>query len=153
MKYIDTSAFVKHYGKSEIEKGRDKVTELISKAKNGEEVLISSVFMLGEAISVFDRWVRLKVITKEESEKIISKFLVDVRELNETGGLFLETVDPIFIMFSIDFILRYHVGMNDAVHLYTALINKNMIEEFISSDKMLNKAAEAEGLIVFDPEE
>jgi len=54
-------------------------------------------------------------------------------------------------MFSIDFITKHHIPINDAIHLYTALTSP--IEEFICSDKLLNQAAKKEGLNVFDPEE
>lgn len=152
MKYIDTSAFVKYYGEEEFEKGANKINGLIEKAKTGEVILVSSIFMLGEAISVFDKWTRLKIITEEESQKIISRFLSDVKELSGAGGLILEPIDSILIMFSIEFVMKHHVPVNDAIHLYTALTLTPEIEEFICSDEMLNKAAKEEGLNVYDPE-
>jgi len=66
MKYIDTSCFVKYYGTEEFEKGIDEITDLIDNAKKGKEILISSIFMIGEAVSTFDRWIRIKAITEEE---------------------------------------------------------------------------------------
>jgi len=153
MKYIDTSAFVKYYGNEEFEKGSDKITELIEKAKIGEEVLVSSVFMLGEAVSVFDRWVRLRLITEEESQKIISQFLEDIKELSDVRGLILEPVDTILIMFSMSFVVKYHIPINDAIHLYSAVTSTLGVKEFICSDKMLNRAAVEEGFEIFDPEE
>ena len=153
MKYIDTSGFVKYYGNEEFEKGIEKITTLIDNAKKGKEILISSIFMIGEAISTFDRWVRIKAITEEEFIKIIAKFLNDIKELNEVGALILETINPLFIMFSIEHIIKHHIPINDAIHLYTALTYKPEIEEFICSDENLIKAAEEEGLKVLNPEE
>lgn len=63
MKYLDTSAFVKYY--FEKEKGFEKISGLIEEAKVGKESLISSIFVVGEAISVFDKWVRLKLISEQ----------------------------------------------------------------------------------------
>ena len=57
MKYIDTSAFVKYFGDPEVERGGEKVGNIISQAKRGDFILISSFLMIGEAISVFDKWV------------------------------------------------------------------------------------------------
>ena len=153
MKYVDTSAFIKYYGKEEFEKGADKIIELIEKVKTGKEILVSSIFMLGESVSVFDRWVRQKIISEEESQKIISRFLTDIKELTEFGGLILEPIDSILFMLSIDFIVKHHIPINDAIHLYTALTLTPKIEEFICSDDILNKAAEKEGLKIFNPEE
>ena len=153
MKYIDTSAFVKYYGKEESEKGVEKITELINKAKAGEEELTSSVFMVGEAISVFDRWVSLKIINEKELNMIISKFSKDIEELVESNGLTLQGIDTALILFSTEIILKHHIPINDSIHLHTALNISPKIEEFICSDKNLNDAAKKENLIVFDPED
>ena len=152
MKYIDTSCFVKYYGTEEFEKGIDEITDLIDNAKKGKEILISSIFMIGEAVSTFDRWIRIKAITEEEFIKIITRFFNDIKELNEIGSLILETINPLFIMFSIEHIIKHHISINDSIHLYTALTYKPEIEEFICSDENLIRAAEEENLKVFDPE-
>lgn len=41
MKYLDTSAFVKYYGSPDLEKGVDFITQLIEKALNGGEILVT----------------------------------------------------------------------------------------------------------------
>ncbi len=71
MKYIDTSALVKYYGSEEHEKGFAEIKKLVDEAKAGNEQLISSYFIVGEAVSVFDKWVRYKLISGKESEGII----------------------------------------------------------------------------------
>lgn len=146
MKYIDTSALVKYYGNPEFEKGIDKITDLIEKAKQGKEVLVTSIFTIGEAVSVFDRWIRIKAITEEEFSKIIARFLVDIEKLNNAGGLIIESINPLSIIFSIDHIIKHHIPINDSLHLYTALTLKHEIEQFISSDEMQLNAAKKEGL-------
>ena len=152
MRYIDTSAFVKYYGKVGVEKGSDKIIELIENAKKGNAVLISSILFIGETVSVFDKWSRIKALTEEESSKLISDFLNDIIELFEVGTLIIENVSPMNIISSLDLIIRHHIPINDAIHLYTALTHKQNIEKFICSDKSLIKAAEKEGLNVFNPE-
>jgi len=54
IRYIDTSAFVKYYGKPEFEKGVEKVEIMINEAREGDCILISSILMTGEAVSAFD---------------------------------------------------------------------------------------------------
>ncbi len=152
MKYIDTSALVKYYGNPEFEKGIDEITDLIEKANQGKEVLVTSIFTIGEAVSVFDRWIRIKAITEEEFSKIIARFLVDIEKLNNTGGLIIESINPLSIIFSIEHIIKHHMPINDSLHLYTALTLKLQIEQFISSDEMQLNAAKKEGLCTWNPE-
>jgi len=77
----------------------------------------------------------------------------DIKELVDANSIILEDINSIYMVSAIDYIINYHLTVNDSLHLYTALVNKNKIEEFISSDKNLNVAAEKEGLKVFNPEE
>ena len=151
MKYLDTSAFVKYY--YEEEKGFDKVSKLIEEAKDGKESLISSILVVGEAISVFDKWVRLKLITQEELDGVIKRFLADVKQMADVGSLILEPISTAVVIFCLEIIVKHHISINDAIHLYTALTNKNLIGQFVCSDKMLLEAAKNEGLEVENPGE
>ena len=153
MKYIDTSAFVKWYGKEPFEKGAGVIVTLMQKVCTGEVTLISSFLMVGEAISTFDKWLRIKVITVEEFNSLVSRFVTDIKELSENGFLFLETVNPAVIMSAVDYIIKYHIPVNDAMHLHSAVVWQHDIDEFICSDRLLKTAAQKEGLAVSDPED
>ncbi|MBI2144501.1 type II toxin-antitoxin system VapC family toxin [Candidatus Woesearchaeota archaeon] len=153
MKYTDTSAFVKRYGNEENEKGIITVSELIEAARNGEETLLSNFLIIGESISTFDKWVRQKAISQNELDRLIKKFLADISELHEKGTLILEPVSSSTILFCLELITKHHISLNDALHLYTALTNREMVELFVCSDENLLNAAKAEGLNVFNPEE
>lgn len=106
MKYTDTSAFVKRYGNEENEKGIRVISELIEAARNREETLLSNFLIIGEAISVFDKWVRKKAISQNELDMLIKKFLADVSELYEKGTLILEPVSSSTILFCHDNLLN-----------------------------------------------
>ena len=153
MNYIDTSSFVKYYRFESDEKGADKIIELIEDAKKGKVALISSFLLVGECISVFDKWVRYKFISAEESDKTIKKFIRDVQELSITGILTLESVSTSTITNCLDLITKHHLSINDSIHLFAALSNKAQIEKFICSDNNLIKAAEKEGFEVLNPED
>lgn len=153
MRYVDTSAFVKYYGSEEFEIGIEKVTALLEDAKQGKELLVSSIFMIGEAISAFDKWLRIKAISEEELNSIIKRFFKDMKDLTESGSLVLEPINSLVIAFSIELILKHNITINDAIHLYTALTYKPEIDEFVCADNILLGAAEKEGLKVFNPEE
>jgi len=153
MKYIDTSAFVKYYSEESTEKGSDRIKELIDKAKGGEEILITSIMLIGESVSVFDKWLRLKLLEKEDFTELLAIFTNDIKELTAVGGLVLEGINILLITASIDYIVKYGLSLNDSLHLLSALLNKKDIEEFICSDKQLLNAANKEGLRAWNPED
>ena len=109
--------------------------------------------MIGEAISVFDKWVRRGYITEDELNKVLGKFFAVVEKLSEKGGLILANLDTLNIAFSIEYILKHNIPINDAIHLYAALARRSSIDEFICSDKNLKRAAEEEGFKILDPKE
>ncbi|MBI3412685.1 MAG: type II toxin-antitoxin system VapC family toxin [Candidatus Aenigmarchaeota archaeon] len=152
MRYIDSSAFVKYYSEESAEKGANIVKEIIDNAKEGRETLISSILLVGEVISAFDKWARTGILSKENCTKTIAVFVNDIKELTEKNTIVLEDVRSIGMISAVDYIVNYHLTVNDAIHLYTALINKDKIECFVSSDNNLNTAAKKSGLKVFDPE-
>ncbi len=151
MKYIDTSAFVKYYGNPKFEKGVLQMSDLFENAKSGKEILITSIFTIGEIISVFDRWVRIKAITNEDFIKILIRLVSDLEELINLKSLVVDGINSEMVSHSFEYIPKYHISINDSLHLYTALSNKN-IKEFFSSDENLNKAATNEGLDVINPD-
>jgi predicted nucleic acid-binding protein len=152
MKYIDTSAFVKYYADESLEKGASEIQIIIEDAKNGKEKLTSSILLVGETVSVFDRWLRLNLINKLERDKLVSQFFDDLNELLDTGGLILDPLSSLSVTNSIDLILAHHVAINDALHLHSLLSRRSSITTFICSDEHLLKAAEAENVITWNPE-
>ena len=151
MKYLDTSAFVKHYRAKE--EGSDLINKLIEDAKAGKEQLVSSFIIIGEIISVFDKWTRLKFISKEECDELVKIFLREIKELSDAEILILEHVSTSTITNCIDLITKHHLSLNDSIHLFTALGNKTLIDTFVCSDEVLIKAAKKEGFSIINPEE
>ena len=151
MKYLDTSAFVKHYRSNE--DGSGIINKLLDDARDGKEQLISSFIVIGETVSVFDKWARYKYISSDECAELVKIFLKDVKELNDAGILVLEHISTSTIANCLDLITKHHLSMNDAIHLFTALGNKTLIDQFICSDDLLLKAAKSEGFKAFNPEE
>ena len=151
MKYLDTSAFVKHYRAEE--KGSGIINKLVDDAKAGKNQLVSSFIVIGEIISVFDKWTRYKYISSDECAELVKIFVREIKELNDAGILLLEHVSTATITDCLDLITGHHLSLNDSMHLFTALGNKTLIDQFICSDKGLIKAAREEGLEVLNPEE
>ena len=151
MNYLDTSAFVKNYRNEE--KGSIVVQKLINDAKAGKEQIVSSFFVVGETVSVLDKWTRYKYISDEECFALIKTFLGDLRDLFDGGALSLEPVSTSAILNCLELITKHHISMNDAIHLYTALASVTPLGLFVCSDGNLLRAAKAEGLKVLNPEE
>ena len=84
---------------------------------------------------------------------MLGRFFSVIEGLGEKGALILADVDTLNIAFSIEYILKHNIPINDAIHLYAALARKSSIDEFVCSDKNLKRAAEGEGFNIFDPEE
>lgn len=72
--------------------------------------------------------------------------------MEESESIELESVTTLTVIFSVDYIVKHHLTVNDALHLYAALLHKDKIDTFICSDKNLIKAAEKEGMITLNPE-
>lgn len=153
MWYIDSSAFVKYYCDESAEKGARKVVDLLEDVKRSKEKLISSIILIGEVVSAFDKRLRRKILTREQFDESTGEFARDIQKLSESGSIVFEEITLINITSAVDFIVKYHLPVNDALHLYAALANSDKISEFVSSDKSLNAAAIAEGLKVLNPEE
>ena len=153
MEYIDSSVFAKCYADEKLEKGADKAREEIEKSRRGEEILVSSILLIGEVVSIFDKWHRRHILSEDELREQLSLFVEDIIELTNNGGLILEPISPLIFISSVRFITQYHISVGDAIHLYTALMYLPRNEEFLCSDKNLNLAATAEKFIVNDPEE
>ena len=153
MNYLDTSSFVKYYRYESDEKGANEIIRLIDDAKRGKVMLISSFLLIGECVSVFDKWVRYKFISYQESDQTIKKFIRDVQELSNSGMLTLESVSTSTITNCLDLITKHHLSINDAIHLFAALSNKAQIDKFICCDSILINAAKKEGFKVLNPED
>ena len=150
MNYLDTSAFVKLFRTKE--EGSGIVNKLVEEAKAGKELLVSSFIMIGEVISVFDKWTRYKYISEAERAELVKVFLRELKELTDAGALTLEHVSTSTVANCLDLIIAHHLSLNDAIHLFTALSNKAQIRQFICSDEALIKAARKEGFSVINPE-
>src|SRR3989338_2412837 len=152
MKYIDTSAFVKYFSEENAEKGSDKI-KLIVDTSNKDDAIISSILLVVEVVSVFDKWVRLKLLEKDMLSETVGEFSNMLKNFVDDGRLVLEDVSSAFIVSAVDYVVKHHIPINDALHLASALLHRDEIECFISADKNLNEAAKKEGLNVVNPEE
>lgn len=151
MEYIDSSAFVKYYAEEDFEAGAEKVQKLINDAKRGKVVLKSSVILVGECVSAFDRWLRMGIFDEEKFNKVITEFLKDVAELRNKKSLVLDDISTPVVINCVGYVISHHLSLNDAIHLYTTISDAKGITRFVCADKNLIVAAQREGFEIFDP--
>jgi len=151
MKYLDTSAYIKYYSDEESEAGAKQVQEVIDNADR-ESGVISSAMLIGESVSVLDKWRRMGILTEEEFKSVLSDLVLDFKDFVEEEKLHIEDVNIVRIKAAVDQIVEHGLPINDALHLHAALLNKDKMEEFYCSDKNLKEAAKEEGFNVIDPE-
>ena len=144
--YLDTSALLKRYvhevGSSWI---RSRMTTAAS--------LISSQLLIVEAISAFNRRAREGVLSQAEYRRLRDIFREDCR----TAYQIVPLVDPIVDLACV-LLEHYPLRAYDAVHLATAVTVQWSLQRrrlspliFLSADDRLNRAAQAEGLAVDNP--
>jgi predicted nucleic acid-binding protein len=140
--YLDTSALVKLYID---EVGSNRIKEIVLSDKHN--VFISKITG-AEVAAAFSRRRRMKDITEEDYDEILSDFLSDFERLFAKS----EVTDSV-ISLAIELTKRRALRGYDAVQLASAIMLSSEINEglnFISADVDLNGMAKAEGLVVED---
>lgn len=135
--YCDTSALIKRYVEED-------GTEEIDKLWQSSNFIASSIVSYAETVATFRRKWREGIFSDRAFKETVDKFREDysslilvpvTNELNSTIEMLLE---------------RYPLKGFDAIHLASALIFKksgfNLF--FACFDRILNKAAENEGLLI-----
>jgi len=153
--YMDSSGLVKHYLP---ETGSAWVSSLIDATTPSGEwpnaVFLSKIGVVEVAAAIARRH-RMGQITTESKASLVTVFLDDC-----LGRFSTLNLDDLVIGTAVNFTQRHPLRGYDAVHLSTALmLNKALIDEalepltFVSADDVLCQAAEAEGLMVENPNE
>ena len=152
--YFDSSALVKYYI---IELGAHWVKILVDDRAGDEwrNAVATSSLSVAEVVAAFTKRHRMREISEGLKAALISRFLRDGRQrctLLEADSTVIDT--------AVQLIQRHPLRAYDAVQLASALIlNNALIADklpsitFVSADKALCKAAQAEGLQSENPNE
>ena len=150
--YIDSSAYVKYYGKTEFEKGADVIERIMSEVKSRQHVLFSSYWGLPEVVAAIDSWERKKYISPKEKRLLYSRLVGDMLDWLEKGRLvFIGVPHERYLRLEfLRFIKDEHLSPGDALHLYTAnLIQPDLL---VTTDSNQIRVARSLGLKSFNPE-
>lgn len=157
MLYVDSSALVKHYVR---EPGSAGLNAKLNEASLHRPGVFVSVLGYAEILATFARRLRENPRLKRQTELLRKEFrddwMFELTLVELAAGVLL------FIPSLVD---KYPLKCSDAIHLASALWLRDALRltkefgpadrslTFVSADKQLNRAASAEGLQVFDPQE
>jgi predicted nucleic acid-binding protein len=139
--YLDTSAIVKRYV---FEKHSDYVVELYDSSLDGEVELSFSLWNVGEALGVFDRYLRRGILTEEAWRAARRNFLGETRRLVSLGVLKVVGITADLLKESWRLIEKHHIYQADALQITSARYVKADI--LVTADKNLCRVAGEEGL-------
>ncbi len=149
--YFDSSAAVKRYA---LEKGSSWVKDLVEPAR-GNVIHLGQIGVV-EIAAALSKKVRTKELMQENYEAALQLFLTDVK--NEE----YLTVPPsdAIINLAVELTQRHPLRGYDAMHLATAVsLNPALLLGelppliFVTGDRVLREAAQAEGLVTENPDE
>lgn len=150
--YLDPSALVKRYHQEKGTKLVDRLFEELQPSPS-RHVGITSVWSIAESIAVLNRARNEFGIPEEEWQRLLATLTSEIRLFH-----FLEISDE-RVLWSIPYALSHNLNSADALHLKTLLDVKRALEGtsdqvlLVASDKRFLRAAQAEGIVTFNPEE
>jgi predicted nucleic acid-binding protein len=157
--YVDSSALVKHYIR---EQGTDALNAKLNQesARHPDPGIFISDIGFAEMLSAVARRVRMDPKLKKQMQMLQQQFIDDwmfeLTRVELTAGVlgFIPRLVTDHALTGADAIhLASALWLRDAVRLTAGFARAGQSLTFASSDSQLNRAALAEGLLVFDPED
>lgn len=139
--YLDSSAIVKRYV---LEKGSDTISKVYDKSLNGELILATSAWNIGEVLGVLDKYFRRGWLGEDDYNMARIRFLAETLRLLRLRILEIVPVKTRIIIRSWRLIEEHHIYEADAIQVVSAKTAR--ATEFYTGDKRLQEIAAAEGL-------
>ena len=139
--YLDSSSIAKRYVK---EKGSDLVDSIYGKAEAGDLRLAFSLWNIGEAIGVLDRYLTRRLISKKEFAAARSDLISETLKLSRLDSLDVLPVTSEILSQSWTLITKHHIYEADALQISSG--KEVDCSLFLTADNRLLEAAIAEGL-------
>jgi predicted nucleic acid-binding protein len=139
--YLDTSCVVKRYVE---ERGTEVVDRVYGEAEAGRLVVAFSVWNVGEAIGVLDRYHRRGVISDGELETALRLLASETMKMTRLGALHVLPISSRSLVDSWLLVLRHHLYEADALQISSA--KEAGCRLFLGADGTLLEAAGMEGL-------
>ncbi|MFP3952297.1 MAG: type II toxin-antitoxin system VapC family toxin [Candidatus Bathyarchaeia archaeon] len=134
--YLDTSSLLKRYIE---EKGSEVVDKVYEESEAGNIKTAFSVWNIGEALGVLDRYHRRELITAEELETSIKGLISESIKMIKLDSLQLLPITSTSLIDSWLVVLKHHIYEADALQISSS--KESCCDLFLGADKRLIQVA------------
>jgi len=139
--YLDTSSLVKRYI---AERGSEVVDRLYGWSEAGRLRVAFSIWNIGEAVGVFDRYRVRKLISDEEFRRARADLVRESLKMSRLEELSMLPMTSLALAGSWSLVSKHHIYVADALQISTS--QEAGCDLFLGADRRLLEAASAEGL-------
>jgi len=137
--YLDTSSLVKRYIS---ERGSEVLDSVYERSEAGELRIAFSIWNIGEAIGVFDRYREKKFLTDAEYKQAQTNLMSESLKMSRLDALIVHPITASAIAESWTLVVKHHIYEADALQISTCKeVGCNL---FLGADKRLITVASAE---------
>lgn len=139
--YLDTSSLVKRYVE---EKGTEVIDKLYEETESGRATTSFSIWNIGEALGVIDRYRQRGVLTEGEFKITLRNFASETTKMIRLGTLQVLPITSRSLVESWTIVLRCHIYEADALQISAA--KEAGCDLLLGADRRLIQAAREEGI-------
>ena len=139
--YLDTSSIVKRYIE---EKGSEVVDKVYEETEAGRVRMAFSIWNIGEALGVLDRYRTRKIISDENFETALKTLASESMKMIRLGVLQLLPITSRTLIESWLLVLQHHIYEADALQISSS--KESGCDLFLGADNHLIQAAQKEGI-------
>lgn len=145
--YLDTSSIVKRYVE---EKGSEVVDKVYEEAEAGRVRMAFSVWNIGEALGVLDRYRTRRMISDEDFESALRSLASESMKMIRLSVLQLLPITSKTLIESWLLVLQHHIYEADALQISSS--KETDCDLFLGADNRLIQTAQKEGINALDIE-
>jgi predicted nucleic acid-binding protein len=145
--YLDTSSLVKRYI---AETGSEVVDRVYSESEAGRLRIAFSIWNIGEAVGVFDRYRVRGLISDEEFKRARANLISESLKLSRLEALSLLPITSWSLTGSWSLVSKHHIYVADALQITSS--KEVGADLLLGADRRLLEAANAEGVKTANPE-
>jgi predicted nucleic acid-binding protein len=145
--YLDTSSLVKRYI---AETGSEVVDRVYSESEAGRLRIAFSIWNIGEAVGVFDRYRVRELISDEEFKRARANLISESLKLSRLEALSLLPMTSLSLAASWSLVSKHHIYVADALQITSS--KEVGADLLLGADRRLLEAANAEGVKTVNPE-
>jgi len=145
--YLDTSGLVKRYVEEE---GTRVIDRLYEETEAGRATTSFSIWNIGEALGVLDRYHTKGQLTEEELQTTLRNLTSETMKMIRLGSLQVLPITSKSLVESWTLVLRHHIYAADALQISGA--REAGCDLFLAADRRLVKVATEEGIEAIDIE-